>query len=79
MCNPPEIWQLVDDMLIAQAQWLPQYETAIAEAEKRQRTQPRIPINEEYQGAARKKTRNAEELAADREEADKQAAEADKG
>ena len=25
VCNPPEIWQMVDEMLVAQAQWLPQY------------------------------------------------------
>ena len=31
VCNPPEVWQMVDEMLIAQAQWLPQYKNAIAE------------------------------------------------
>ena len=25
VCNPEEIWQMVDEMLVAQAQWLPQY------------------------------------------------------
>jgi len=25
VCNPPEVWQMVDEMLIAQEQWLPQY------------------------------------------------------
>ena len=35
VCNPPEIWQLVDEMLVAQEQWLPQYKTAIEEAKKR--------------------------------------------
>jgi len=32
VCNPPEIWQLVDEMLVAQAQWLPQYGAAIGAA-----------------------------------------------
>jgi alpha-galactosidase len=25
VCNPEEVWQMTDEMLIAQAQWLPQY------------------------------------------------------
>ena len=25
VCNPPEIWQMVDEMLVAQERWLPQY------------------------------------------------------
>lgn len=36
VCNPPEVWQLVDEMLIAQEKWLPQYKTAIAAAKARQ-------------------------------------------
>jgi alpha-galactosidase len=36
VCNPPEVWQLVDEMLIAQEKWLPQYEAVIAAAKKRQ-------------------------------------------
>ncbi len=31
VCNPPEIWKMTDEMLIAQAQWLPQYSSQIAE------------------------------------------------
>lgn len=30
VCNPAEVWQLVDEMLTAQAQWLPQYKEIIA-------------------------------------------------
>ena len=33
--NPPEIWQMIDEMLIAEAEWLPQYAQAIAEAKER--------------------------------------------
>lgn len=32
VCNPNEIWQMVDEMLVAQEQWLPQYGEAIAAA-----------------------------------------------
>ena len=33
VCNPPEIWQMVDEMLVAQARWLPQYKRAVAAAQ----------------------------------------------
>ena len=32
VCNPVEIWQLTDEMLVAQAKWLPQYQNEIAAA-----------------------------------------------
>lgn len=35
VCNPPEVWQMVDEMLVAQAKWLPQYRTEIPKARKR--------------------------------------------
>ncbi|NLM38798.1 MAG: alpha-glucosidase/alpha-galactosidase [Firmicutes bacterium] len=35
VCNPPEVWELVDEMLIAQEEWLPQYTKAIADAKAR--------------------------------------------
>jgi len=35
VCEPPEIWQMVDEMLVAEAKWLPQYKHAIAGAKKR--------------------------------------------
>ena len=35
VCNPPEIWQMVDEMLVAQARWLPQYGRAVAAARRR--------------------------------------------
>ncbi|MDK3159597.1 alpha-glucosidase/alpha-galactosidase [Kamptonema cortianum] len=34
VCNPPEVWQMADELLVAQAQWLPQYKKAIAAAKK---------------------------------------------
>lgn len=35
VCNPPEIWQMMDEMLVVQARWLPQYRHEIARAKKR--------------------------------------------
>lgn len=76
--NPPEIWQMVDEMLVAQAEWLPQYDQAIAEAKERLESGNLIPTDEDYQGAARLKVKSVEEMKED-EEAKKMAAEADKG
>jgi alpha-galactosidase len=79
VCNPPEIWQLVDEMLVAQAQWLPQYKKEIEKAQKRLRTGTRIPTRANYKGAARKHTKSVAEMKHWRAEATKQAAAADKG
>jgi alpha-galactosidase len=76
--NPPEIWQLVDDMLIGGEAWLPQYAEAIAAAKKRRKTEPRIPVREGFEGAARLHTKTVEEMEADREAATRSAAAADK-
>lgn len=77
VCTPPEIWQMVDDMLIAQEKWLPQYEQSIIKAKERQKREERLPTKE-YTGAARLKTKTVEEMRANREEASKNAKEADK-
>ncbi len=82
VCNPPEIWQMVDEMLVAQARWLPQYRDAIAAAGKRlaeaRAAGTLLPTREGYRGAARLHTRSVAEMAADRAAANEQAAEADK-
>ena len=70
VCNPPEIWQLVDEMLVAQAKWLPQYGPAI-EAAKQRLEQAKadgsyIPTRDDYTGSNRLKTKTVEEMAADR-------------
>ncbi len=52
VCNPPEIWQMVDELLVAQARWLPQYTRAIREARKRLRRGLAVPVKH-YRGAAR--------------------------
>ncbi|KXU37851.1 alpha-glucosidase/alpha-galactosidase [Cephaloticoccus primus] len=64
VCNPPEVWQLVDEMLVAQAQWLPQYGKAIREAKARLAKGPLIKTREGYRGAARKKVRSNAEIRA---------------
>ena len=61
VCNPPEIWQLVDEMLVAGAQWLPQYRSAIKAARARLAKGPRIPTKSTV-GAARLTTRTQAEL-----------------
>jgi alpha-galactosidase len=35
ICTPDEVWQMVDEMLVAQAKWLPQYAHAIPAAVER--------------------------------------------
>jgi alpha-galactosidase len=78
VCNPPEIWQMTDEMLVAQEEWLPQYGDAIAAAKERLAAGNLIPTNEGYKGAARLHTKTVEEMAANKAAADKQAGEADK-
>ncbi len=55
VCNPPEIWQMADEMLVAEAQWLPQYAKAIKEAKRRLHGGKMLPTRLGYRGAARKK------------------------
>ena len=61
VCNPPEVWQLVDEMLVAGARWLPQYKKSIAAAKRRLAKGPRIKTTV-TRGAARVKTRSVKEL-----------------
>ena len=64
VATPPEVWQLVDDMLLAQRQWLPQYGDAIAAAEARLNSGGvRLPTRE-WEGAARLEVRSVEQLRA---------------
>ncbi|MCC8107613.1 MAG: alpha-glucosidase/alpha-galactosidase [Planctomycetes bacterium] len=65
VCDPEEVWQMVDEMLIAQKRWLPQYADAIAAAEQRwaekEKAGTLIPPKP-YTGSTRQKTRTIEEL-----------------
>ncbi len=68
VCNPPEVWQMVDEMLIAQEKWLPQYGEAIAAAKERFAKGNLIPTAEGYRGAVRQRVKTAAEVAAERKE-----------
>lgn len=67
VCNPPEIWQMIDEMLIAQEKWLPQYAEAIKVAKERFAQGNLIPTNEGYRGAVRVREKTPEEVAKDHE------------
>ena len=67
VCNPPEIWQMIDEMLIAQEEWLPQYKEAIADAKKRCAEGPLLPTRDGYQCAGRIRDKTVEEITAERE------------
>lgn len=70
VCNPPEIWQMVDDMLIAGENWLPQYARAITGAKKRATSQARLPTAD-YRGSVRIATKTVAEMASNQEESDR--------
>ncbi|PRH84779.1 alpha-glucosidase/alpha-galactosidase [Labrys okinawensis] len=64
VCTPEEVWQMTDEMLVAQAKWLPQFAHAIEDAKARL-AKSRIP-KREWQGAARLPVRSVEELRTER-------------
>ena len=67
VCDPEEVWQMTDEMLVAQAEWLPNYDPVEIEAarvrlEAHERSGTRVKLVE-TEGAARLHTRTVEELA----------------
>jgi alpha-galactosidase len=78
VCDPPEIWQMTDEMLVAQARWLPQYRRAVAEARRRLARGPRLRTRAGYRGAARLRVKTVAELRAQAARARQRAAAADK-
>ncbi|THD44446.1 MAG: alpha-glucosidase/alpha-galactosidase [Bradyrhizobium sp.] len=64
VCTPDEIWRMVDEMVVAQAKWLPQYADAIEGARRRLASAPAR--NAERSGAATRPVRSANELRAAR-------------
>ncbi|MGB3086327.1 MAG: alpha-glucosidase/alpha-galactosidase [Phycisphaerae bacterium] len=82
VCDPEEVWQMVDEMLVAQAKWLPQYRDDIPEAKKRLAAAKRKGAYrgmKKWKGAARVRIRSVNELrkgakARERAAADKAAA-----
>jgi alpha-galactosidase len=78
VCNPNEIWQMVDEMLVAGEKWLPQYKDAITAAKQRLSSNKLLPTRE-FSGAARIKEKTIDEMKLDREAATRNASSADKG
>ena len=68
VCNPPEIWQMADEMLAAGEQWLPQYNKAITDAKKRLSAGNLIPAKD-YAGAARIPEKTLDEIKKERSQA----------
>jgi len=83
VCDPEEVWQMTDHMLIAQSEWLPQYASEIPKAkarlEEHERNGTRVKRMEGFRGMARLHTKTVEEMAAQKEEARANAQAADKG
>ncbi len=63
VCTTPEISQMTDEMLVAQAKWLPQYKGEIAAAKRRLASEPRLGIHG-IEGAARKEMADVKAVAA---------------
>jgi len=82
VCNPEEVWQMTDEMLVALAPWLPQYADEIPKAAKRlvehKKNGTRVKLHK-GRGAARLVTKSVAEMALRGEESRKNAAAADKG
>lgn len=81
VCNPEEVWQMVDEMLIAQEQWLPQYKSEIENIKKeweRRASQNKLIPPRDYVGAAKLKEMTIEEMSLNSEKMRKMASAAAK-
>ncbi|MEM6460071.1 MAG: alpha-galactosidase [Planctomycetota bacterium] len=61
VCDPEEVWQMADEMLAAQRQWLPNYRKADLDAAAKRMRSPKVKTKE-TRGAARKKVKSLDEL-----------------
>ena len=59
VASPDEVWQMVDEMLVAGAEWLPQYAHAIDDA--KQRLSRSTVATRDWRGAARREAPRVEE------------------
>jgi alpha-galactosidase len=70
VCNPEEVWQMVDELLVAEAHWLPQYAAAIPAAAERlaeaERNGTRVPAKPTWT-ATRKQPKTVEEMLRERQ------------
>jgi len=82
VCSPEEVWQMTDEMLVVQAEWLPQYAGEIKAAARRLdeavANGTRVTLVE-TEGAARLHTATVEEMESRAEESRANAQAADKG
>jgi alpha-galactosidase len=62
--TPEEVWQMVDEMVVAQAVWLPQYADAIPAA--KERLAKSTVKTRDWAGAARRNVRSIDELRAEK-------------
>jgi len=76
VCTPAEVYQMVDEMLIAGEKWLPQYKEEIKLAKERMKSDKLIQPRD-YKGI-RIKEKTLEEMYLDKEKARKNASETDK-
>ena len=57
VCTTAEVNQMVDELLVAEAKWLPQYKEAVKQAKINLKTAKKngtwVPVKEGYQGALR--------------------------
>ncbi len=83
VCNPEEIWQMTDDLLVTQSRWLPQFKAGVAAARRRLKAQEkdgsRVKTKPHWKGAARLKVKTVDEMAKNVEAARANASAADKG
>ena len=82
VCNTEEVWQMTDEMLVAQRQWLPNYKRSDIDAAAKslathEKTGTRVKLVK-TEGAARVHTKTVKEMAADKAAARKNAGAADK-
>lgn len=61
VCNPEEVWQMADEMLVAQAQWLPNYRRLDIEAARQRLARPAVKTRP-WTGSARLKIKTVTEL-----------------
>ncbi|MDR3375921.1 MAG: alpha-glucosidase/alpha-galactosidase [Ancalomicrobiaceae bacterium] len=66
VCTPDEVWAMVDEMLVAEAAWLPQYADAIDAAKARMAKS--TVVKRTWNGAARQSIRSVDEIRAARAE-----------
>ena len=78
VCDPHEINQMIDEMLVAQAKWLPQYRGEIAGARRRLEGAKALGTSKS-RGAARVKTKSVGEMRKDAARARRMASATDKG